>query len=1112
MDSIEKLIESINLDSFKYPFSLPSEIRIKINQYLLGDAVTSDNIMAVVDLDNYVTDVYTGICIASRIDMDYVPSQWVDVSDPEDEDLILASVDQRYNYFNFICWLKAAIAIELLRRIPMVQAGARTTEERVLDYFPDEDSTQEAYYWIFGIIVLCYIQMFWSFRHEIWWLLCVWFNAAYCYILCKIKSLFSLIGWYFSFLVRPFTWFYWWHKNTNLKVVDQPRYLPGQLISIINEAGHTYYKMVAGGQEYICSTDGAPQLEMAMPNSLLSNSVKRPVGVIVTEIDGKPLIVGGFFRINDYLVTALHVAEQIMSRTVDFKYVGFDHKPNKSTLDMSKSIDVNKDDYSLENNAIKTTVPDVYAMKMDSRFWSIIGITASSFAMSHYHQTVTTAGVRDAVLVAATGKTHANATDWMLDHTATTYSGFSGFPVYCGSRVVGMHVSGTPKANQMVRIEVILQLLPKPESPMYVHDVLVHGPRMNGKLCEEIVLLGHKAVRDRDGHVYWYEEDVRTDIPFEDAEDYITDIPSRDLYGHYKHRRMETGLDTYDHKLARESDIQDFTLNASASPVRIIDTESASLKDKDTLKSRKKKTRQIKKKKPLENSPAYTLVGTGGTCAVPRVPEINTESVSYLMENKDMLNVLGYDETAYQWPSISKPSEEISLRKHLELYHKRVMATDPEKLKMNPEVVSILCDKLKDCRFEVDPNYKSRDNLISIINSSAIKDSKSPGYPYCANGQTSNAQVIKDLGVEGLVKVVLDDWDSPLLCRVFLKSEPHKKKKIESGMLRIIAGFPLHKTIKHIAIFQSINKLLVEKWSDVPVKFAYSPLVPGSNKHLRDVFKSKTVWESDKTNWDFNMFDKYFKYFAEFVVNMAVKPVNMSQRSFEEYLRDVREAVDEVSKAQYVLSNGNIYKSTFPGIQKSGWFNTITSNSISQLAVDIETQLECGISRREIVEHVIIVGGDDVMQEKLKILKEEYEQASRLVGVPMSITETPFEGSEYFSHRFKIIGSSVAAVPTRFTKHIENLKRANKGEIGSSLVSLMHEWVWDDDKYKFFHDMYMYLRSTSSDSEFYYPLKVLPFKDSLRRHIDGLEDGWADQNVQQLHRTVLERWQTSIQC
>lgn len=1091
MDSIEKLIESIDLDSFTYPFSLPSEIRVKINQYLLGDAVTSDNIMAVADLDNYVADIHTGICIASQIDMDYVPSQWVDVSDPENEDLILASVDQRYNYFNFVCWLKAALAIELLRRIPMVHGNLLPSPDS--DTFtiriPVELLLIFGAFVSFGLMsVFCiYVEtLVWSFKTKV----------SYC-VDQSISFLTSMVRWFLTFLIGPLTRIYWWRLNSSLKVVDQPRYLPGQLVSIINEAGHTYYKMVAGGQEYICSTDGAPQLEMAMPNSLLSNSVKRPVGVIVTEIDGKPLIVGGFFRIQDYLVTALHVAEQIMSRTVDFKYVGFDHKPNKSTLDMSKSIDVNKDDYSLENNVIKTTVPDVYAMKMDSRFWSILGITASSFAMSHYHQTVTTAGVRDAILVAATGKTHANATDWMLDHTATTYSGFSGFPVYCGARVVGMHVSGTPKANQMVRIEVILQLLPKPESPMYVHDIMVHGPRMNGKLCEEIVLLGHKAVRDRDGRVYWYEEDVRTDIPFEDAEDYITDIPSRDPYEYYKNRRMETGLETYDHKLARESDIQDFTLNASAPPVIV---------------NQDKKKKKSRRKKPSENSLAYTLVGTGGTCAVPRVPEINTESVSYLDENKDMLKVLGYDRTAYQWPSISKSSEEVSLCKHLELYHKRVMDTDPEKLEMNPEVVSILCDKLRDCRFEVDPEYKSKESLISIINSSAIKDSKSPGYPYCTNGQTSNAQVINSLGVEGLVKVVLDDWDSPLLCRVFLKSEPHKKKKIESGMLRIIAGFPLHKTIKHIAIFQSINKLLVEKWSEMPVKFAYSPLVPGSNKHLRDVFKGKTVWESDKTNWDFNMFDKYFKYFAEFVVNMAVKPVNMSQCSFEEYLRDVREAVDEVSKAQYVLSNGNIYKSTFPGIQKSGWFNTITSNSISQLAVDIETQLECGISRQEIVDHVIIVGGDDVMQEKLKILKEEYERASQVVGVPMSITETPFEGSEYFSHRFKTIGNSVAAIPTRFTKHIENLKRANKGEIGSSLVSLMHEWVWDDDKYKFFHDMYIYLRSTSKDSEFYYPLKVLPFKDSLRRHIDGLEDGWSDQNVQQLHRTVLERWQTSIQC
>jgi hypothetical protein len=889
--------------------------------------------------------------------------------------------------------------------------------------------------------------------------------------------------------------------------------LYGTIVKKVETASGTTYEVRAGGQVYYCSEDLSTELEMAQPGSIITRSRKRPVGAIVCEVDDKSYVLGGFFRVDDYLCTAFHVVEQMVSNQGTYRYVGFDHKPDRSIINVDRTFEIDVDDFDIEKNLVKTTVPDIFVIRKDPSFWSKLNITQAGYAASHYNQIVTTCGVRDGVLVGATGKTSPNSEDWMLNHRASTVGGFSGFPVFCGNKVVGMHVSGSAENNQLVRIEVILSLIPNKESPLYVFGKILHGKRINGKLAHQKELFGRKALRDSEGYVYFPDEDVKTDIPFYGAEEYIEDIPTSDVYGWYRRRKEhgnpdESPLLTLDQKQSIANSIQDYSFDlvppAAGPPQWLAESE----------RSKKKKKKRVEPAGD-DSDPSFKVVETVGTCMVPRLPISNAESSNYLKQVSERLAVLGYNREAYQWPSISKDAEEESLKLHLKTFSEKVSSVSPEKLKPDPRVVPILEKMLRPAKFEVNKNYRTRESLVSIVNSSQIKDSKSPGYPYCTEGMSNNSDVIRNLGVDGLVSTVLDSWSEKLRCRVFLKGEPHKREKIDKRMLRIIAGFPLHKTVKHIALFESFASKLVRNWLDMPVKFAYSPLVPRSNHHLKDVFRNSSgIWMSDKQNWDFSMLEKYYQYFSETFCALAVRPHDMTLDEFEAFKRDVRESVMEVSKAEYVCSNGKVFKPKYDGIMKSGWFMTIAANSISQLAVHIETMLELGKTENEILKTIIIVGGDDVIQEEVDgVTVDEYMAKSKIIGVPMTIQPTKFDGCEFFSHVLRTSGRSVTATPTRFTKHIENLKRTPKNEVGSSLISLMQEWVWNDSKFEFFHDMYLSLRSRSDNPDEYYPLKNVPNKDMLRRHIDGLEGGRLVQNdCEQLYRTILERREAPIQC
>lgn len=1092
-----------------YEFSMIIDLPLELNQlivgFLIGDAVDT-GVVEALELMEVAESTHHVVCARTRSPIPYnvkmYVSEWCDTRDPDEVD------EEVYSNATIV----QRTAVNKLYLLFCLQAMVPTVNgqyvfEPIIEFFDPfgQDISNLLSSESFKLIVSCLGLLFLTCS-----LLVLCFIITYFTKRAILKTTSWIGGKMSSMWVR-----------SRMGTFENDDFVGlGRITKYVQDKDGVYYEALIEGKSYklypewmydvvtgpvvegpaqerherIQSSSGK-SIEMAQKNSSLSTAEFKAVGAIISTDGNTSKVIGGFFRIDNYLVTAQHVIEVVHSKAERFVLASVVR--NGKTCGLGNYMHLDKEAFDFSNNVIKLTEIDCFAMKMSKKFWSQMGIQTTKCSYSHYDQAVTAVGVRNNILVCSTGLTSQHDKDWMLRHRATTYPGFSGFPVFRGKGIVGLHTGCLSDTNEMIRIETIVVLLPKEETPTVYFEEYREGTRgLNGSLRRMSRYFDYDVSVDSSGRIAFTREGYSRDTGLttqdlqEDPEIY-EDLPISNVN---KFVGLEADSRIIDFDMPTRT-LEQIMMEEDSNDSYVYSTvqskKSVAEKVKTSTAAQRKKKRKTKGGK--ESSEEVTILPSNGVVhleplehmTVPKIRVENQLITEKLVDKRLHLQILGYDNNKFKWPKLTSLGEKVSLEKHLQLFHKRCQTTNPRE--KNPLVREILFEVLKEARFEAPVNYRSKENLEKIINSSDVKDHKSPGYPYAAQGMANNQAVIAKYGVHGLVDLVTQLWDKKLICRVFNKGEPHSLKKIEDDMLRIIAGFPIHKTIKNIALFKNIQTALHESWQHTPIKFKYSPLVSGANKHLRDwLGKNGEKWCSDKSTWDFNMFPRYYDYCSDVITDLACKPSGMLSQDFDQYIVDVRNAIDEVKKAEYVTSDGSHYRSDIEGIMRSGWFMTIICNSIAQLAHHIEVCLKLGMTKQEILDTVIIAGGDDVIMNALKNYStEEYISASKNLGIDLKIESLPsFEGCEFFSHRFYSRGRSVAAVPTRFTKHIENLRRATVGDEAGALSSLMSEWVWDDDKYEFFENLYSELRKNDPDN---FPLKLLPNKMIVRLKLDGGE-------------------------
>jgi V8-like Glu-specific endopeptidase len=815
------------------------------------------------------------------------------------------------------------------------------------------------------------------------------------------------------------------------------------------------------------------QDEMSMPGSSLFPSKQKNVGAITVSADGEHVdIVGCFFRIDDYLVTAGHVANAVSSGVAMVCVCGM-HNQRKELhfANIESSFEIDAEFFEMENNAI-TSHYDVFARKLSPKMWSHLGFgPVSTKRDSCYNQTVSACGFvgSEALFMTSSGKTIAKSGLEELWHTASTQKGFSGSPLFSGNSVVGMHVASQGDKNVAIRIELIKMLLEtKHESNM--PEISKNGKDFKFKGRSHVareLLEGGWGFEDSNGRVDigWTRADVEDLMR-------IGENP----------RFTETLEDLLD------PDTTPLTDRSYKKLLRYADESAEITVAKEvSVPITKSKAAPI-----VRESDAYVSMPTQAAVHCNKSPAVNTTALDYIEAKSEQLKKMGYDKEKYVYPVITSTTEEQSLRCHLELFNKRVkQVTRPPKEEEKDKVAFIVSEMMRHNKFEAPLGYRTREAVLAVIDSKAVKDSKSPGHPYQSAGMPTIEKVLQQYTKEGYSELVLREWEaSEIELKTFIKAEPTKASKLAAQMARVVTGMPLHKTIKNNCVFANFNDVLVDNWRDSPVKFAFNPQRPGDIRHLADLFQGRSVVESDKSNWDYNYFEWLFEIVEKITLELVVQPADMDDAEFIQYQKDIRSCIEEVTKGSvYRCTNGKVFKTSESGAMKSGWLMTIAFNSIGQLALHVLALLRLGKTADEIMsdDYKIIVGGDDVLQTfPPEFDTNGYQSTLRELGFDVTDFKIHdgFEGCEYFSNQYTKNDGAWTYKPTRFTKHVAHLTHTKQEDLANALSCHMLNHVWDNSKFRFFETMFKEFKKKDPDN---FPLVLLKTQQRLKNKVQGLE-------------------------
>jgi len=918
-----------------------------------------------------------------------------------------------------------------------------------------------------------------------------WVNGAVAYVLGIGPEGYAALEWMFVICAvvaatNAVCWTYNHFKERHvLRAVvksEKPKYVARR----VTEHG-IIHEIVVDGVVHVladCEKTIYSEDEMALPGSTLYPSAPRNVGaILVAGETGELSVLGVFFRVGEHLVTAGHVANAVGTGVARVFLAGLKNsKKELHTVDVEGVIEFPKDQFDLDCNAIKSDY-DVFAMKLSQKTWAKLRIGVSSTRKdSCYSQTISAVGFVGNLFMTSSGKTLAGSGVEELWHTATTHVGFSGSPLFSGSSVVGMHLSGQGDKNVALRVEILLMLLAeRPES---------NNP-------------------DRD--------DSRPDFKFKGRSHKVKELLFGDFYGFYdSHGRVDVGW-------TRE-EVEELMKGYNSGNPRfdnvgtLVDPDLTPLTDKSyrqflhymenaplpaihvTPEAMVAPANAPSVEAPQEQIPDEPLGLKFGVVRLPGKQRVHCNHtpaevpavVDYLDRKAAALQTLGFDAKKYQYPDITAHTERISVVRHLELYHERVQSiTKPPNPQEIAHTVRIVTEMMGANVYEPDADWRSAAAVVRVIDSNAVKPAKSPGHPYQSAGHATIEQVLKAYTKEGFAELVLREWDSTdIELKAFIKAEPTKEAKIEKGMARCVTGMPLHKTVKNNCVFGPFANTLVKDWKKSPAKYAFNPQRAGDIAHLAEVFEGRQVTESDKANWDYNFFPYLFEISCKVTQSLAVRPAGMSEEQFAAYLADVQSCYDEVTKhAVYRCTDGSVWKSQHDGVQKSGWFMTIAANTIGQLALHVLAALRTGCTAEQLLspDFAIIAGGDDVLQTFPKSFKtEKYREELGSLGFVVSDFKThkQFDGCEFFSNELRKEDGAWTYHPTRFTKHVAHLRVTKREDLASALSSHMLNHVWNRKKFAFFEEMFQEFRK---DDPLGFPLVFLKSRTRLQYQVLGLE-------------------------
>jgi hypothetical protein len=254
--------------------------------------------------------------------------------------------------------------------------------------------------------------------------------------------------------------------------------------------------------------------------------------------------------------------------------------------------------------------------------------------------------------------------------------------------------------------------------------------------------------------------------------------------------------------------------------------------------------------------------------------------------------------------------------------------------------------------------------------------------------------------------------------RLFIKNEPHKKSKIESGFLRLISNVSVVDELIDRLLFSSQNEIEVDSWLDIPSKPGIGFTDDMMQSLSDEVFThaaSTDICEGDASSWDWTI--QHWELEAE--ADMRVRLLRLPSTS--NLARLIRNRIYCVSRSVYALSSGELFAQLDPGLMLSGWYCTSSSNSrLGRLA--------CVLSGADWSIHM----GDDFISDDVPLFKERFEKLGHILKLYKRVEGT----FEFCSTNFPSF--SPVNVWKIFVKLLSNGAKSYSERVG-----LYYDWCYD---------------------------------------------------------------------
>ncbi len=250
-----------------------------------------------------------------------------------------------------------------------------------------------------------------------------------------------------------------------------------------------------------------------------------------------------------------------------------------------------------------------------------------------------------------------------------------------------------------------------------------------------------------------------------------------------------------------------------------------------------------------------------------------------------------------------------------------------------------------------------------------------------------------DLVVHGLIDPV----------KLFVKNEPHKKSKILEGRFRLIFSMSVIDNVIARILFSRQNNAEIEIWDRIPMK----PGMGLTDEYMEIIYSyvkandSGGLMETDMKGWDWSFQEQDFNSDLE-----RRAALNSGKNTL--WYKIAKAHYYCVARKVMVLSNGEMYKQTFPGIMPSGWYNTSSTNSACRVINHEHAAL------MENALPFIMVMGDDGVERPIDNLEMHYLTLGKTCGLINKVSAERFE----FCSTLFVNG---VGIPVNVTKQLFNL-------------------------------------------------------------------------------------------